>query len=138
MRWMPVSRRAYRQMFTMPEWPHPVRITRPLSATWTTRAWSSRMSGSASQAPWRYAWWIGKPVSKAVFLSTSPVTRTEPSNRKRAGVFADLEAGVGEGRPAGGGQVHGFAPGDHEAPAAPELRVNNHRQRGAAQSRHES
>ena len=47
----PVSRRAWRAMLTAPAWPHPVITTRPRPATFTTSAWSSRISGSGSQLP---------------------------------------------------------------------------------------
>ena len=68
-------------MLTTPACPHPVTTTSPRPARCTTSAWSSRISGSGSQLPFRSAWWIAKPCSKSVVRGTSPVTSTLPANR---------------------------------------------------------
>ena len=79
----PVSRCACRTMLTAPACPQPVAMTSPLPRTFTTRAWSSRISGSGSQVVPVQCWCAGgMPCSKSVVRSTSPVIRMEPSTSR--------------------------------------------------------
>ena len=79
----PVSRCAWRTMLTAPACPQPVTMASPLPRTFTTRAWSSRISGSGSHVVPVQCWCAGgMPCSKSVVRSTSPVIRIEPSTSR--------------------------------------------------------
>ena len=97
----------------MPEWPQPVRTTRPWPRTQATSAWSSRISGSGCQVPSRCASWPGNPRSNSVVRSTSPVTSNEPSSRNDGCLLLDdVKAGALKGALARRRQLHRLAPGN--------------------------
>ena len=80
-------------MFTIPECPQPVSTTRPRPRTLATSAWSSRISGSGSQCPWRWAWWAGKPaleLGRAVDLAGDQQRAVE--QERRLPLLDDVEA----------------------------------------------
>src|SRR5918994_3926167 len=118
----------------IPAWPQPVSTTSPRSATLTTKAWSSRISGSGAQLPSRRASWMGKPRSNVEVRSTSPGDEHRSvEEERRPAVLDDVEARVLECPATGGGQFERISTRDRDPPPGPELRVDEHGQSGGAE-----
>ena len=122
----------------MPEWPQPVRTTRPWPRTFATSAWSSRISGSGCQPRRRWASWTRKPRSNSVVRSTSPVTSSEPSSRNEG----CRSSTISKPAPSSAGllvvgQLDRLAAREGDPAPAPELGVDQHRQVRPAQPAHQ-
>ena len=119
----------------MPEWPQPVSTTRPRPRTCATSAWSSRISGSGCQRPspvglvaGEAALELGGPVD----LAGDEQRAVEQERRLRAprrSRSRPLERAAARRR-----QLHRLAAGKRDAAAAPELGVDEHRERSRGPS----
>ena len=126
----PVRRRAWRQMFTAPAWPHPVTTTRPLAARRARSAPGRR--GSADPAPSRaspWASWNGMPrleVGGAVDLAGDQHAAVE--QQRRLAALDHRRTPRPPASCAAGRAAPTRAARDHDPAAAPHQRVHGDRQ----------
>ena len=113
----------------MPEWPQPVRTTRPRPRTCATSAWSSRISGSGCQRAVAVGLVDGEALlelGRAVDLAGDQQRAVE--QERGLLLLDDLEAGALERAAARGRQLDRLAARQRDPAAAPELGVDQDRQ----------
>jgi hypothetical protein len=115
-------------MLTAPACPQPVTMTSPVPRTFTTRAWSSRISGSGSQVVPVQCWCWGHAVFEVGGAVDLPGDQDRAvDEQRRLAALDHVEAFAGQRTFAECRPVVGLTAGRGEA-AAPHQRVDNHRQ----------